>query len=227
MKVKWSGIAVVEGRGKINGSVASKNRAGAYFRTKVTPVNPRTTAQLTARGLLTTLSQTWRSLTQAQRDAWNAAVSDFSSTDVFGDLRNPTGKNLFTKLNINLLNAGQSTISAPPLPAEISGAIPLSLTISVGTPTYDLAHDPGAAGITMLVFATSGLSAGVSFVKSEFRLIGTFAADNISPENIETAYLAKFGAPAVGTKVFVQIVPINNTTGQAGSRAQVSTIVLA
>lgn len=218
---------MVDGRGKINGSVASKNRAGAYVRTKVTPVNPNTSYQQTARFTLTQLSQAWRSLTEAQRLAWNAAVSDFQTTDIFGDLRKPTGKNLFTRLNINLTNAGQSIISSPPLPSQVEGCGLTGLTISVGTPTYEVATVGGAAGITMLVFATPGLSAGVSFVKSELRLIGTFAANASSPVDIETDYLAKFGAPAVGTKVFVEVIPVNNATGQAGTRSQVSAIVAA
>ena len=37
MKTKFGAI-IVAGSGKINGFVASKNRAGAYLRTKVTPV---------------------------------------------------------------------------------------------------------------------------------------------------------------------------------------------
>ena len=48
MKAKF-GSFIVDGRGKVNGHVISKNRAGSYIRTKVTPVNPRSTAQLTQR----------------------------------------------------------------------------------------------------------------------------------------------------------------------------------
>lgn len=50
MKIKW-GMMMTDGRGKLGGQVASKNRAGAYVRTKVTPVNPRTTQQQAIRTL--------------------------------------------------------------------------------------------------------------------------------------------------------------------------------
>lgn len=69
MKLNWSGFGAVDGRGKIGGHVASKNRSGAYARIKVTPVNPQTTFQQVARNLLTSLSQGWRALTQAQHDS--------------------------------------------------------------------------------------------------------------------------------------------------------------
>ena len=36
------GALVVDGRNKIGGQVASKNRAGAYLRNKVTPSKKRT-----------------------------------------------------------------------------------------------------------------------------------------------------------------------------------------
>jgi len=227
MKIKWSGVGMVDGRGKINGSVASKNRAGAYVRTKVTPVNPDTTAQRGARTRLASLSSAWRGLTQSKRDAWNAAVDDYQSTDIFGDLRKPTGKNLFTALNINLFNAGQSAITDPLSPVGVTGIAIDSLTINITTPTYELAHSLGDSSVTVLVFATAPLSAGVSFVKSEFRLIQTFAGNAASPVDIETAYTAKFGTPPAGSKVFVRCVPINNTTGQAGQASQNNTIVVS
>ena len=58
MKLKFGAI-VTDGRGKIGGHVASKNRSGAYLRTKVTPSNPNTVAQVQVRSILASLSQSW------------------------------------------------------------------------------------------------------------------------------------------------------------------------
>ena len=118
-KVKFSAL-ISEMRNKLNGSVFSRNRAGAYLRTKVTPINPRTSLQNAVRELLTSLSQNWRNLTEAQRDAWNAAVHNFQKTDIFGDMKTPSGINLYTKLNLNLANAGLILIDVPPLPSEVA-----------------------------------------------------------------------------------------------------------
>lgn len=216
MKVKWSGIGVTEGRGKINGSVASKNRGGAYFRVKVSPTNPDSIAQQSVRNTLTTLSQAWRGLTQAQRDAWDAAVSDFAVTDVFGDLRNPTGKNLYVRLNANLVSVGQSTISVPPALADVVGVAVTGVTINVTTPAYEIAFSGDDASMSYQVWATPAVSNGVSYVKNRFRQIGAFAGGGGSPYNFEADYIAKFGSPAAGQKVFVQLVPVVNATGQKG-----------
>lgn len=225
MKVKWSGIGAVEGRGKLNGSVASRNRAGSYFRVKVSGVNPQTSFQQAARNLLTSFSQGWRSLTQAQRDAWDAAVSDFARTDIFGDLRNPTGKNLYSRLNVNLANAGQTAITDPPLPAG-GGQVVAGAVVMTNGGAKTVAHTEDTAGHTVLVFATPGVSPGKSFLKNDYRLISTFTGGAASPADIAAAYQARFGEPTVGTKVGVRLVSVNDTTGETSVPSESQTIVV-
>lgn len=224
MKMKF-GALVVDGRGKIGGHVASRNRSGAYLRTKVTPVNPATLYQVAARALLTSLSQGWRALTQAQRTAWDAAVSDFAGTDIFGDLKNPTGKNLYTRLNANLRNAGQSLISSPPVPSGAELALAGALVITNGG-AKTVAYTGATAASTVQVWATAGQSPGKKFVKSEYRLVTIFTGGDPSPVDIATEYEARFGEPAVGSKVFVQLRCVNNDTGETGQATETSTIVV-
>lgn len=65
MKLKFGAI-VVDGRGKIGGHVASKNGAGAYLRTKVTPTNPQTARQSFVRALFAAITAAWSGLTASQ-----------------------------------------------------------------------------------------------------------------------------------------------------------------
>lgn len=217
MKLKF-GALVVDGRNKIGGHVASKNRAGAYLRTKVTPVNPQTTRQSVVRSLLTSISQAWRGLTQAQRDAWNATVANFKKTDIFGDITNPSGFNLFQRLNNNIITLGGALISTPPAIASLDQYSAASLTYTVGTPALSLAFTAVAGGDSgYKVFATPPVSPGKNFVKSEFRLITQGAVIGVSPLNILAAYTAKFGGVgAVGDKIFVKIVPVGAASGLEG-----------
>jgi hypothetical protein len=227
MKAKFGAI-VVAGSGKINGFVASRNRAGAYFRTKVTPVNPQTSDQNTVRARLTTNAQAWRGLTNEQRAAWNGAVANFAKTDIFGDLKNPSGFNLYVRLNNNLSAAGQSGISAPPVPAAVSTVLLSSAVYDISDGSFEVTLSGNVpAGTTALIFATPGLSAGVNFVKSEYRLISVQPAATASPIDIIAEYLGKFGAQSAGQKIFVKIVFVNNTTGQTSSPQSLSTIVVA
>jgi len=226
MKIKF-GALVVEGRGKIGGQVASRNRAGSYLRNKVSPVNPNTSAQNNARSFLTTLSQAWRGLTAAQRSSWNNAVGDFAKTDVFGDLKNPSGFNLYQRLNLNLLHIGEATIDVAPLPSEVltAGIGALSIDIGAGD-AYTIATDAAVPTATsMEVWATPSLSPGKNFVKSELRLLEVFDAAAASPHDIKASYEARFGVATAGSKVFVQIKFVNQATGQASTTQQASTIV--
>jgi hypothetical protein len=228
MKVKYGAI-ITEGRGKINGFVASRNRGGAYLRTKVTPVNPGTSFQSTVRSRLATNAQAWKGLTAAQRAAWNASVKDFAKTDIFGDLKNPSGFNLYCSLNNNLANAGQSLLTDPPVPAAVVNLTGLVLTAAKGTPALSLAADDDVdAGSTILVFGTPALSPGKSFAKPFYRQFSTLAASATTPFNLLTDYQAKFGTiGSAGLKIFIKVIAINNTTGQASPVLETSAIIAA
>ena len=136
MKIKFGAI-VVDGRNKIGGHVMSKNPAGAYMRTKVTPVNPRSTDQAAIRSRLSAISSAWRGLTTGYVPAWNAAVDQWKKTDIFGDLKKPTGFNLHQKLNNNAIRAGGSAITLPPAAVAISPLGSLELS-AVGPATFEV-----------------------------------------------------------------------------------------
>jgi hypothetical protein len=228
MKLKFGAI-VTEGRGKIGGHVASKNRSGAYLRTKVTPVNPQSASQLSVRSRFSDLSSAWRGLTADQRAAWNAAVSDYAKTDIFGDIKNPTGAQLYQRLNNNLINVGEAAISTPLAPAAIPNMETIELAAAAGAGTMTLTYAPAIpATMAFLVRATPAVSAGISFVKSEYRQITSIVTADASPYNLAAEYEAKFGSigPAA-SKIFLQVVPIVLATGQAGTPMSTSAIVAA
>lgn len=227
-KIKF-GLVVTDGRNKLGGHVFTKNRAGNVIRTKVTPVNPQSSAQLSVRNRLTTYSQGWSGLTPAQRDAWNGAVSDYARTDIFGDLRNPSGFNLYQRLNNNLAIVGGSAITSPPLPTAVGEVVASSLTAEDGTVAESLSLVLAAnvpAGSAVKVFATAPQSPGRSFVKSQYRLITTLAAAATTPVDLLATYQAKFGSTGTtGQKIFVKVEAVNTSTGQTGTPSQVSAIV--
>lgn len=230
MKAKFGAI-VVAGRGKIGGHVASQNRAGSYFRTKVTPVNPQTTAQTTVRNRLSGLSSAWRGLTAAQRSAWNSGVSDHAKTDVFGDLRNPTGFNLFQRLNNNLLNIGESQINVPPAVVPVDAFTTLSIAAEDGTvaEALEITFAPAIeADHKVKVYATPPMSAGVNFVKSEYRQIHVLDNADLTGVDVIASYQAVFGSTGeVGQKIFVKVVQVESATGIAGIPLEASTLVVA
>ena len=204
MKLKFGAI-VTDGRGKIGGHVASKNRAGAYLRTKVTPSNPNTVAQVQARGILSSLSQQWPTLSESQRLGWNEAVKEWGTTDIFGDIKRPSGINLFVKLNANLVSVGLPLVLDVPAKSEVPAVVVTSASYTVATGALFINFDSGLAhGKIALIRATPRLSAGVSFVKSQFRVIGQ---ENVQNDNVGLmgAYGNKFGAVSTGDNIFVSV----------------------
>lgn len=228
MKMKFGAI-VVDGRGKIGGHVASKNRAGAYLRTKVTPVNPQSSKQINVRGTFAGLSQAWRGLTVAQRASWNSSVASFAKTDIFGDLKNPSGFNLYQKLNNNLIQSGATKLDVCPLPLSVGSCIATSLGATTTPESLSIVIEPAVPAETaLLIDATPQLSAGISFVKNRYRRIAISATGQTSPINILSSYQNAIGSVTeVGSIIYVKITPVSTLTGQVGASSVVSCIVEA
>jgi hypothetical protein len=214
MIIKWSGMGVVAGSGKVGGTVASKNRGGTYLRTWVKPVNPRTVAQTFQRDQLASLASGFRGLTVAQIKAWNAAAYNFPMKNRLGATIIPSGLDLYVALNVNLISIGVAQITTPPVPQDVLGFNTLSATGVASVLSIVFTGTPSPATSDALIFATPGLSPGKSFVKSEYRLIGHMPISTASPFPITSLYTAKFGAYIPLTKIFINLRPVNIVSGQ-------------
>lgn len=222
------GEMIADLRGKINGTVHSRNRAGAYMRNLVIPTNPQTAAQMAVRSRLGGNSSAWRGLTQAQRDAWNAAAVNFPSINVFGDSRILSGNSLYIGLNNNLANAGAAGILVPPAPTGAITVDTVAVTASTGPDLVSIAFTatPVPANHTLVIDATPNISAGINNFNSVLRQINTEIAAAASPSDSTVEYVAKYGALVVGMKVGVRVRQINAVTGEASVTLTGSTIVI-
>lgn len=227
-KVLFSAL-ISDMRNKLNGSVFARNRGGAYLRTKVTPVNPKTSAQVAQRSLLTTYAQAWRSLTEAQRLAWSAAVGSWAKTDIFGNIVNPSGNTLYIRLNINVALAGGTALTTPPSPVGAQALTELSVVSDVSSSTVTITFLPAAvpADHSMVIESTPMLSPGISNANAKYRVIKTLAPAAASPDNAFTSQTAKFGALVAGQKIFIRAKFINQLTGEVSQQLNASAIVTA
>lgn len=228
MKVLWGSLAV-DGSGKLGGHVYAKNRGGNYVRTKSTPINPQTASQSDVRTSFTSISQAWRALTAAQQVAWNTAVANFKTTDVFGSLRTPSGSNLFMRLNRNLHTIAVAVISDPPAPSTTLSPTTITPAAAAGAATFTVAFTPTPipAGYKMVIRATAQQSPGKTFLKNAYRVVQVVAAAGTSPTNFEAAYVAKFGALVAGNKIGVSIAFYSSTTGLKSLNLSTEIIVAA
>lgn len=205
-------------RGSLNGSVFSRNKGGAYVRTKVSPVQPRTPAQLAQRAIFSTNAKAWSGLlTPAQRAEWTAFALAFPLTNVFGNAITISGLAAYGQLNNVLGTIGISAELDPPADKSV---VPLAavtgLTNDATAGTLELTTDAQASlvGTKYYVFATSNLAAGITPGQSKFRFIGAFAALAAAViVDISAAWGAKFGTPQVGQQIWVIVAQVNVATG--------------
>lgn len=233
MKIKW-GMMMTDGRGKLGGQVASKNRAGAYVRTKVTPSNPQTASQGVVRSILSVLSKRWSGeLTEAQRSAWVEASASgaWDKSDVFGDSRKPSGFNLFVGMNSIQYAVGAAQLTSPPPKVKFLIGTSLSFTADAGNPgvvnaVYNVEAGDYTPGTRIQIQATAPVSAGKSYVKNLFRDI---SYESISSANgtmdLSTVYEYKFGSLAgnEGKKIFIRVRQV--VAGQATPWVTASAII--
>lgn len=224
-KILFTAI-VADIRGKIAGTVFSKNKGGAYARTKVTPTNPQTVAQQAARAVLIGFSQGWRALTTAQRTAWNAAVASFPKTNVFGNVRILSGHQLYVGLNSQISAANGSAISDPPVPQGADPVTALSAVAAAGTQllTVTVAPTPIPADHALIIDATEQVSAGISNLNTKYRQIHVEAAAGTSPIDVTSEYQARFGNIIAGQKIGIRVRLVRLSTGETSGALTVEAI---
>lgn len=220
------GIAVTDIRGAVGSVVYSKNKAGAYSRERNLTVQPSTPSQIAQQGLLTTISQAWQSLTEDQRFEWNNAVSAWQRTDVFGNVRYPSGFNLYMALNCNLVQVGLTVVSTPPLPSMTPSIFPSNLVMTSLIPSmvFDFTPEPIPMGYVAVLMATTPLSPGTNFLKNQYRQIDLLDVATTSPYNATAAYLLKFTTVPANKRVGIALVLVNTATGQKSPPVSVSCI---
>lgn len=231
MKIKYSAL-VSDARGKLNGSVASKNRYGNYLRNKITPTNPQTPAQSKIRALFGSISQAWGGLTGTQRNAWDDFAREHPYTDIFGDSKILQGSAMYQKVNLNLAKLNLPTLSEPGLQTtttpieDVQGSLSLDLNGKLDELEVNVTFNGFATGNEMLVaYATPPKTPGITFVKNDFRMWWASPVeedDTVKEFQLDTLYSQVFtDSIPEGSNVFIKIAVLNKTTGLQGQGWQI------
>lgn len=209
MKIKYSAL-VSDARGKLNGSVASRNRYGSYLRNKMTPVNRRTDFQQEVRSRFGAMSAKWNEITEAQRDAWRAYAEGKPYTDVFGDQKVLQGNSMFTGINTLLLNAELPTLDSPDNTSVDLPFLDLGITSLTATDVTIKLNSVDTDADKIVVYATPPVSRGKKFLKNDYRIVAVLELTDFTTNeaDITDAYVARFGAVIAGSRVGIGIVQV-------------------
>jgi len=226
MKIKFGAI-VTDGRNKIGGHVASKNKAGNYLKTKSSPANPNTAFQSAVRSNFGSLAQSWRGLTMEQRTTWINGAPSFPYTDIFGDTKQLSGFGLYMQLNSNLNSVGATLLTVCPSPASVDSVSISLLELDPGT-ALDISFSPSPvpAGHAMVFSATPQLGDGRAFSKSNIRQVEVFPATTITGVSVFASYSSRFGEPVALANFFGGVHNVLLSTGQVSPMSIIKAVTV-
>ena len=232
--VTGGGVAAISG--KLGGTVFASNKGGAYMRAFKVPTNPKTTYQEDARDSLAQYSNEWRTLTDGQRESWNAWAAAHPVVDRLGASRLLTGSQAYVKINANRDLAGDATANAtvPGDPAFVQSIVDVSVPIvaDVSDASVIIALTAAAvAGQVLFVYITPALSPGINASFGQERLLPaiTIDAGQVTALEIEidVDWIARFGplTGQAGKKLSAHVYQC--LQGQTGAAMTVSGIIAA
>jgi hypothetical protein len=137
-----------------------------------------------------------------------------------------TGLQWFTRANRNRQVIGEPVILEAPAFAAVGDPGSLSFYHDTGPPeTLEVsATTPPAAGEAVVIYATPPISPGILTLGNQQRKLFIENPSVSGTWDILTAYTAKFGTPADGRQVFVQVWYMDIAQGRIGLKSQAGAI---
>jgi hypothetical protein len=190
--------------GKISNMVAYPSPFGQCFHAYFIPRDPRSPAQSRMRGIFGSASNGWGlKLTELQRQHWTVAAQTVPSQPSLGQYSHLSGQQLCVKINSTLRCVGQAPVEEPPQPLVFSPnpVGELSVVYDEGG-SLRLLLVAGAAPEDIMLFGQAPCSAG-RMKQRRVGYLGLLGPAVNGQCDITAQYVARFGQPGPGQKVFV------------------------
>jgi hypothetical protein len=190
--------------------VSVRTRYGQVRRRYAVPRDPHSPAQVRIRSAFGRVVARWRALKEEQRAAWKLATENVYSRTRLGQRGLLSGYLFFIKINSALAYQGTPLVDTPPARVDFdeNPVGPLVATNTDGVIDLKLSV-PSAPATPVLVMATGPRSAGVTFAK-HFTILGVLPPAEAGYSNITAMYLARYGAPKPGMRIFVRTRQVLN-----------------
>ena len=215
--------------GSVGGQTASRNRYGAYFRTRAIPTTATSDAALSAKSRLAAASQAWGALTAAQRLSWRTWAQTNPVTDALGQQQVLSGHAAYVGIWTRTDVCGGTPFAAPPLGAAPDALLTLTATWDIGAGDFEITYTGTPLGASEKLYIQAAVcdSPGISYVQNLLKLVGFSAAAQASPFDAQTLIEARFGSLAADQIVHMQVSVIDTTTGLLSAPRIVSGTVVS
>jgi hypothetical protein len=189
---------------KIGNMVAYISPYGQCYHAYVVPRNPRTEPQMHMRHIFGSSSSGWGvKLTEAQRRRWAQAALTAPSQPSLGQYSHLSGQQLCVKINSTLRCVGQPSLDEPPTPV-VFGPNPVGDLVIVNDEGggVRLLLSVGPAAEDIMLFGQAPCSSGRTKHR-RVKYLGLLGPVTNGQCDITASYVARFGQPGPGQKVFV------------------------
>jgi hypothetical protein len=235
MAIFLPGIAISAARNKAGNIVFLDGAGGPTFRERVIPTNPQSTRQQAVRGGVTTLSGQWRTLTDAQRTAWNAYGDTVTKVNQLGTPYSPSGINAYVGANTERAAQGLALISAAPTGSGISAGVLIpagDVETEDGTTTLNISNlgnwtgfSNNVTGDRLFFYMSPVVSPGVNTYYGSHVFVGVVTGDSTTPPT-SAAFTIPTGPPTQGDR-FNVIVAHYDETGRLPSEQRIDILTIA
>jgi hypothetical protein len=190
--------------GSLGETVTYQNRYGQIRRRKTIPRNPRTRVQMDWRAAFQRARNFWGTLTDEQFLAWDRVGRNCRTRAVLGRSSRLPGYLVSVSVNAHLAMLGLPMVPDPP-PIPVFAANPVVRLMALNTGgavslKLQLSRKPGES---VLVFGARPQGPGVTYV-DHYSFLGVLPDQGGEESDITDLYVARFGAPPVGKRIFIQ-----------------------
>ena len=209
-------IAFEEMSGSAKGVTAAKVRGRKYIRNRGYGGGFKTSAQAAVKSIFKQLSQSWKSLTNAQILAWNALANTQKGKSVLGTSSKISGANLYSRLNFWIVKCGGAALATPPTLVGVDAPAEAEVDYSADAFTFQLTDMPDSTeDLKLVIMASAPQSNGVTKAFSKAVQIGAPREIVDAAIDIKAEYEAVHGVPnTAAPKVFMKYFFVNSKTGE-------------
>ncbi len=216
-------IAFDEMSGSAKGVTAAKVRGRKYIRNRGYGGSVRTASQASVKTIFKQLSQSWKSLTNAQILAWNALANTQAGKSVLGSSSKISGANLYSRLNFWIVKCGGTALATPPTLVGVDAPASATVALSASAFTFTLASIPSSVtNLKLVITASAPQSNGITRAYSKAVQIGDVRTPVTTAIDIKSDFEAVHGAAsAANPKVFMKYFYVNTATGEKSGEQMV------
>ncbi|MCK5603745.1 hypothetical protein KAR91_17795 [Candidatus Pacearchaeota archaeon] len=181
-------IADEQRSGSKGNTTFSRNKGGAYARSRATPTNPNTNRQQAARSVFGSRASAWNTLTEVQRAQWDTYAETHTTKNALGQDIHISGMSWYVMLNSRLADAG-STLKTTPPPTTAMAALTTMTCTFTDEDTISVAFTGTVSGTGKIqLWQTPPGSKGSSPNQKQSRLVGYSALAPTTPEAFESPF---------------------------------------